>query len=455
MIIMNKKISAFATVLTLLIGQSVYFNKSNHSAVRYDQKRLIVKAKSKLAFKDIQNIDSVRHFFGDIYIVRVTQLEKAERSLKENSNIISVERNRIQKVDLANEQSLPYFETPINQRVPRNDLMKSEHFNDPGVASMWHFRDAKQAGITLDKAYTALKDKASQSVIVAVVDTGVDYSHEDLNGVMWINKGEIPNNNIDDDKNGYVDDIYGINTSERDSNGDATNKVMDKHSHGSHVSGIIAAKQNNNKGVAGIASNVKIMAIKSVPADKDETDIDIAEAFLYAAKNGAKIINCSFGKRINEGQNLIPDTLKYIADDYGVLVVIAAGNYTQNIDKNPIYPASHKNENTLVVASTTSSADLSSFSNYGFIGVDIAAPGDSIYSTVLNNKYAMYSGTSMATPVVAGIAAEIWSHYPHLKYNEIKNILMKSATYSDILKKKVVSEGRVDLYNSYLEAEKL
>ena len=136
MIIMNKKISAFATVLTLLIGQSVYFNKSNHSAVRYDQKRLIVKAKSKLAFKDIQNIDSVRHFFGDIYIVRVTQLEKAERSLKENSNIISVERNRIQKVDLANEQSLPYFETPINQRVPRNDLMKSEHFNDPGFASL-------------------------------------------------------------------------------------------------------------------------------------------------------------------------------------------------------------------------------------------------------------------------------------------------------------------------------
>lgn len=455
MIIMNKKITAFATVLTLLIGQSVYFNKSNHSSVRYDQKRLIVKAKSKLAFKDIQNIDSVRHFFGDIYIVRVSQLEKAERSLKENSNIISVERNRIQKVDLANEQSLPYFETPINQRVPRNDLLKSEHFNDPGVSSMWHFRDAKQAGITLDKAYTALKDKASQAVIVAVVDTGVDYSHEDLNGVMWINKDEIPNNNIDDDKNGYVDDINGINTSERDSNGDATNKVMDKHSHGSHVSGIIAAKQNNNKGVAGIASNVKIMALKSVPADSDETDIDIAEAFLYAAKNGAKIINCSFGKRINEGQNLIPDTLKYIADDYGVLVVIAAGNYTQNIDKNPIYPASHKNENTLVVASTTSSADLSSFSNYGFIGVDIAAPGDSIYSTVLNNKYAMYSGTSMATPVVAGIAAEIWSHYPHLKYNEIKNILMKSATYSDILKKKVVSEGRVDLYNSYLKAENL
>ncbi len=455
MIIMNKKITAFATVLTLLIGQSVFFNKSNHSAVRYDQKRLIVKAKSALAFKDIQNIESVRHFFGNTYIVRVSQLEKVERALKENSNIISVERNRIQKVDLANEQSLPYFETPINQRVPRNELLKSEHFNDPGVSSIWHFRDAKRAGITLDKAYTALKDKTSQSVIVAVVDTGVDYTHEDLKDVMWINKDEIPNNNTDDDKNGYIDDINGINTSERDSNGDATNKVMDKHSHGSHVSGIIAAKQNNNKGVAGIASNVKIMALKSVPADKDETDIDIAEAFLYAAKNGAKIINCSFGKRVNEGQNLIPDTLKYIAGDYGVLVVIAAGNYTQNIDKNPIYPASHKNENMLVVASTTSSADLSSFSNYGFIGVDVAAPGDSIYSTVLNNKYAMYSGTSMATPVAAGIAAEIWSHYPHLKYNEIKNIIMKSATYSDILKKKVVSEGRVDLYNSYLFAEKL
>lgn len=462
MIIMNKKITAFAIVLTLLIGQSVYFNKSNQSAVRYDQSRLIVRTKSNLSvdiFKNIEAIKNVRHFFTDsnisTYIVHVTHLEKAERSLKENLNIISVERNRIQKVDLANEQSLPYFETPINQRVPRNELLKSEHFNDPGVSSAWHFRDSSRAGITLDKAYTVFKDKASQSVIVAVVDTGVDYNHEDLKDIMWVNKHETPNNNIDDDKNGYIDDVYGINTSERDTGGSATNKVMDKHSHGTHVSGIIAAKQNNNKGVAGIASNVKIMALKSVPADKDETDIDIAEAFLYAAKNGAKIINCSFGKRLNEGQNLIPDTLKYIADDYGVLVVIAAGNYTQNIDKNPIYPASHKNENTLVVASTTSSADLSSFSNYGFIGVDVAAPGDSIYSTVLNNKYAMYSGTSMATPVVAGIAAQIWSHYPSLKYNNIKEIIMNSATYSDLLKKKVVSEGRVDLYNSYLAAEKL
>ncbi len=479
MIIVNKntnakKIIAIATVLTVLVAQSIYYNKKTRSVVRqatsiqsnvqhssstqsirYDQKRLIVRTKSKSVFKNIKEIKSVRHFLNDTYILQVNNIEIVEQILKAKSEIISVERNSIQRVGVASTQSLPYFKTPQNQQVPKNNLLNSEHFNDPGVSSMWHIRDASRAGITLNKAYTAFKDKTSQEIIVAVVDTGVDINHEDLKSVMWANSDEIPNNKIDDDKNGYIDDINGINTSERDANGDATNKIMDKHSHGTHVSGIIAAKQNNKKGVAGIASNVKIMALKTVPADTDETDIDVAEAFLYAAKNGAKIINCSFGKRINEGRNLIPDTLKYIADEYGVLVVIAAGNYAQNIDKNPLYPASHKNNNTIVVASTTSSADLSSFSNYGFIGVDVAAPGDSIYSTVLNNKYAMYSGTSMATPVVAGIAAEIWSHYPHLKYNEIKNIIMKSATYSDILKKKVVSEGRVDLYNSYLAAEKL
>ncbi len=478
MIIMNKKITAqitaVVTVLTVLVAQSIYYNKktplavqeatsssdvlhsSSTQSVRYDEKRLIVRTKSKSAFNGIKEIKNVRHFLNDTYIVQVSDLKKVEQILQSHADIISVERNSIQRVGVASTQSLPYFETPSNQQeLQDNDLLKSEHFNDPGVSSMWHFRDAKTAGITLDKAYTALKNKTSQEIIVAVVDTGVDINHQELKSVMWVNTNEIPNNNLDDDKNGYIDDINGINTSERDAYGSATNKVMDKHSHGTHVSGIIAAQQNNKKGIAGIASNAKIMALKTVPADSDETDIDVAEAFLYAAKNGAKIINCSFGKRINEGQNLIPDTLQYIADEYGVLVVIAAGNYTQDIDKKPIYPASHKNDNTIVVASTTSSADLSSFSNYGFIGVDVAAPGDSIYSTVLNNKYAMYSGTSMATPVVAGIAAEIWSHYPHLKYNEIKNIIMNSATYSDILKKKVVSEGRADLYNSYLAAEKL
>ena len=286
---MNKKITAqitaVVTVLTVLVAQSLYFNKktqtdspqsnvihsSSKQSLRYDQRRLIVRTKSKSAFNGIKEIESIRHFLNDTYIIQVSDLEKVEQILKANSNIISVERNSIQRVGFASTQSLPYFETPQIKQFLAKKNKKSVHFNDPGVSSIWHFRDAKTAGITLDKAYTALKNKASQEIIVAVVDTGVDINHEDLKSVMWVNSNEIPNNNIDDDKNGYIDDINGINTSERDSSGNATNKVIDKHSHGTHVSGIIAAHQNNKKGVAGIASNTKIMALKTVPADSDET----------------------------------------------------------------------------------------------------------------------------------------------------------------------------------------
>jgi subtilisin family serine protease len=187
------------------------------------------------------------------------------------------------------------------------------------------------------------------------------------------------------------------------------------------------------------------MPIRTVPSEGDETDIDVAEAFVYAAKNGAKIINCSFGKSSNEGGHLIPDTLKYIGEKYGVLVVAAAGNDSEDIDETPTYPANHLNENLLIVASTQKNGKMSGFSNYGAINVDVAAPGSSVFSTLPGNDYGSMSGTSMAAPTTTGVAAEILSHNPELTPLQLKEILIRSVTKVGNFKNKMVSGGRIDL----------
>ncbi len=328
-------------------------------------------------------------------------------------------------------------------------------FNDPGYGSFWINRDSSQYGISIDKAYTNFKNLKSEEIVVAVIDTGVDYNHVDLKNNMWVNRGEIANNGIDDDRNGYVDDVHGINLLERSANGVGTGNPMDDHLHGTLSAGIIGAEQNNKIGIPGIASKVKIMAIRAIPSDKDEKDEDVAEALIYAAKNGAKIINCSFAKRDNEGGSLITQTLDFIAKKYGVLVIVGAGNFKENIDQKPVYPASLNNDNLVVVAATDRNGKLAYFSSYGPVGVDVAAPGVDIYSIILNNKYAFYFGTSMATPVVSGIAAEVWSKFPKLTYKEIKSVILSSTTPNKNLKNKILTGGHVDLNNALLLASEI
>ena len=290
------------------------------------------------------------------------------------------------------------------------------------------------------RTFNNRRSSPEKEVIVAVVDTGVDYTHQDL--PMWTNENEIPGNGIDDDGNGYIDDIHGINTLVRDENGNATMEVMDAHNHGTHVSGSIAAIQNNGIGIAGIASKAKIMAIRTVPNRSDETDVDVTEAFIYAAKNGAKIINCSFGKSVNERGMMVRDAINHIGEKYGVLVVAAAGNSFRNIDTYPTYPASFDSENLLVVASTSSSGSFSYFTNYGLKSVDIAAPGSGLLSTIIGNRYSQMSGTSMASPNAAGVAAEVLSNHPKLNTFELKEILMNSSYKLPIYQAKIMSGGR-------------
>ena len=407
------------------------------SAANFDPNLLVIKTKPGHVLPASSLIRSSKNLFDNVYVVQTSHLAELEKSLKNNPAIEYTEKSFKSKT-----RKLP---TPIKILTSPFNASPYSEFNDPILGQVWSFRDAAENGVSVNASYKQNGQATSESIIVAVVDTGVDTQHEDLKDVMWTNSNEIPNNGIDDDHNGYIDDIYGINTLVRDSQGRATGNIKPVHPHGTHVSGTIGAKQNNGKGIAGIASNVKIMAILTVPKDGDETDVNVAESFVYAARNGARIINCSFGKDLNEGEKLIPDTLKYIAEKYGVLVVVAAGNDSNDIDKVPTYPASFSNDNLLVVASTSQGGNLSYFSNYGQINVDVAAPGSDIVSTVPGNKYESMSGTSMATPTTVGVAAEILAHYPHLNYLQLKDLLMKSVTKVTKFKNKMISEGRVDL----------
>lgn len=473
-------------------------------------------------------------------------------------------------------------------------------------------------GMSVDRAYKELiKNRRGQTVVVAVLDSGIDLDHEDLDGVIWTNSGEKPGNGKDDDNNGYVDDVHGYNflgeayheqleyarmlrlgvgnasqrakaqlkldeeypkavqnkqqyeqilqvvknadaavkeelgkesytkkevmaikpkteemqqhiavlsqmynyadtieevfdelnegivyfaervnynlnkdfdgrkiigdnpydlNDNKYGNGNPNNRVEDE-SHGTHVAGIIAGERNNNRGIKGVANNVKIMSIRAVP-NGDEYDKDIALGIRYAVDNGAKIINCSFGKSFSPNADWVYDAIKYAATN-DVLIVHAAGNDGENLDEaaNPNFPNDHKyagsefSDNVITVGALSQeygSEMVAVFSNYGNENVDVFAPGDDIYSTMPNNKYDFQGGTSMAAPAVAGIAALIRSYYPKLKASQIKKIIMQSglATKTNVIVsgdpgnsapfKNLSKSGKMaNAYNALLMAENI
>ena len=470
------------------------------------------------------------------------------------------------------------------------------------TAKDWHLLDLKKdniPGISLQQAYDLLKEhkKTASPVIVAVLDSGVDIHHEDLNTVIWVNKNEVKNNNSDDDDNGYIDDVNGWNfignkngkslesetleltrlyrkyrekfkgknkfsitpeevqeyryylilmkeytekyaelksrisnskdefeyfdnlipplqnalkknsfttkelssfkprnqriknlkanflrVLERNKSKNLTSLKLIKHyenlkesiselktrlaynyslefngreivgddvtninekyygnadvtkrsEHGTHVSGIIGAIRNNGKGVNGIADNVIIMPIRNTPMG-DETDKDVANGIRYAVDNGAKIVSMSFGKDYSPNKEVVDAAIKY-AQEKGVLLVHGAGNDGKNTDYYYGYPSPLLEDGTIAtnwIEVGASSADLdedlaASFSNYGKQSVDIFAPGVDVYSTLPENKYDTRSGTSMAAPVVSGVAALLLSYFPHLTPEQVKEIILLS-----------------------------
>ena len=268
----------------------------------------------------------------------------------------------------------------------------------------------------VETAWSWLKDHSydpggSSSVVVAVIDTGVDYNHPDLKNNMWINAREIPGNNIDDDDNGYIDDIHGIDTIAKTSN------PMDDHGHGTHVAGIIAA-DNNNQGIVGIAYNSKIMAVKAGMASGYFTQSSIAEAIYYAYENGADIINMSFG---GSAISIAVQDALMTAYTRSILVASAGNSGFPNEPIEgwfgpvvPNYPAALSY--VVGVMSVNQSGVESSFSNwdaraFNQIEYEVYAPGEQILSTLPNDSYASWSGTSMSAPFVSGVAALLRSVY--------------------------------------------
>lgn len=274
-----------------------------------------------------------------------------------------------------------------------------------------------------------------RETIVAIIDTGVDYNHEDLQNVLWVNKGEIPNNGIDDDGNGYIDDVNGWNF--YNNNNILYNGAEDAH--GTHIAGTIVANINS-RGISGVAgnSNVKIMILKILGGeDESGSTYGIINAINYAEKMGATICNLSFGTETTDRH------LEEAIRDSKMLFVVASGNGDVNtgvgydIDASPMYPASYPYDNIISVANLQTDGRLHLSSNYGNNSVDIAAPGSRILSTIdsesfnagyftgrMPTPYAYMTGTSMAAPFVAGTAALVASDFPGLTLSQIKKAVL-------------------------------
>ncbi len=415
-------------------------------SVRFEHDTLFVKLQPGARLPEHHLITASKHLFGDLHQLSTDDAVQLENALRADAAVAWTEKS--------------FYAGPRELARPAALPKESDEsflgFNDPQAGRVWAFRDAARHGVSVERAYGELPPRATRTTIVAVVDTGVDYNHEDLRDVMWVNRGEVAGNGVDDDNNGYVDDVHGINTLIRNADGTATGAPMDTHSHGTHVSGTIAAKQNNGIGLAGIAADVRIMAIRTVPNNGDETDKDVVESFLYAAKHGAKLINCSFGKAVNEGGMVVSETIQHIGERYGTLVVAAAGNdswgpfswHDIDVVANRRYPASFDNAHLMVIAASNSGGGLASFSNVGAASVDVAAPGQDVFSTMPGNRYGGMSGTSMATPTTVGVAAQVLSYFPGLSPLQLKDVMMRSVTPIPAFQGKMVTGGRVDLSNA-------
>ncbi|MCL2321915.1 MAG: S8 family serine peptidase [Oscillospiraceae bacterium] len=296
----------------------------------------------------------------------------------------------------------------------------------------WGLSNQIYPGIDIDVKNAWRITKGSPSVIVAEIDSGVDYNHSELKDNIWVNKDEIPNNGIDDDNDGYIDDTIGWNF-----NND-NNNPMDGFNHGTHVAGIISGDENQS--MSGVAPNVRLMPLKIFANNGGLSDYyTIITAIEYAHEHGASIVNMSFGSR-GMSQSLY-DVMNRYKD---MLFVTAAGNNGSDIDVTEFFPASFDLPNSISVASIDQNGDISNFSNYGIIQVDVAAPGKEIYSTLPNNKLGYMSGTSMAAPYVSGVAALIKSDNMKLDPTQIKQIIMSSSKPLPSLEEKIKSGGLVD-----------
>lgn len=414
---------------------------------------------------------------GNLYEWTTAKAVDTARVARADASVAYVVRNR--ELQLLSLPSVEAQRDALLEAVRQHpDAISNEaradkpDFKEPGVHS-------SGPDPLLEKAWGIFKigadfafEKAPQGegIIVAVTDSGVDYNHKDLINNMWHNPKEIPGNGIDDDGNGYVDDIVGWDFTSNDNKPfDVTKGLFDivlkggNPGHGTHVSGCIGAKLNNSEGLAGAAPKVQIMALRFITEDGKGKDADAIKMIDYAVANGANIINASWGGE-DDGKGEDKPLREAIerAAAKGVIFVAAAGNgrmgkgFDNDSDSKPMIPASYGISNIVSVAAMDSQDKLGAFSNWGKRTVNLAAPGVKVMSTVPGDKYqdtiidigpikATWDGTSMAAPFVSGALAVIWSQNRSLSADEVKQKLLSQVAAVASVSDKVATGGRVDL----------
>ena len=385
------------------------------NSVNQDKVKTNLKNKTKLKKLNLKK-KYVKNKIDLLEIDAKDSISQVVEELKKDPNVLYAQPNY--KLDIMSAPSDPMFE---HQWGLQNKGQETE--GQPG-----------RSGVDINALNAWNLTQGSSTVVVGLLDTGVDITHNDLKDNIFVNTKEIPGNGIDDDNNGYIDDVNGWDfvNSDKTVYDDAT---LDFH--GTHVAGIIAAKANS-EGISGTAPKVKVLPLKFINGNWGYT-CDAIDAIEYAMKMGVKIINCSFGG--TDDNFALKDTMA----NSGILFVCAAGNRGADVAVSPVYPACFDIPNVLSVASIDSKGVLSPYSSYGS-KIHVAAPGVNILSTTPGNTFDYFTGTSAAVPFVTGIAALLQSYVPNLTITQISQRIKENVVACTNLNGKISAGGRVDAY---------
>lgn len=395
----------------------------------------------------ITNTRDIKLSYDKLSVLKIANnlsMEAALKTLNENADIEYAEPNYIYSVNpikVENLLSKKLLKSPFTDFTAATPT-------DPQFGQLWGLRNTgsnePQGKVGVEGAdINALNawdiSTGSKAVKIAVIDTGVDYNHPDLKDNMWKNTAELNGKaGVDDDGNGFVDDIYGYDFANDDAN------PMDGNSHGTHCSGTIGAVHNNNVGVAGVMRDVSIMAVKFLGDDGSGSLEGAIRAIDYATMMNVDLMSNSWGGG-GRSQALLDAIQK--ASDKGIIFTAAAGNSSSNNDSTPSYPASYDTPNMVAVAATTAQNGLASFSSYGRNSVHIGAPGHNILSTVAGGGYDVYSGTSMATPHVSGVLGLLLAKEGRMSHATLRERLTLTGVPVAALRGKTQTASRIDAYN--------
>ena len=417
--------------------------------------------------KDGKNVDGDTLELTRLF-VKYRDLFEKSKDAASNKTKFPKEFEEYQKIKLEFENKLAEAKQNAAQYVQMDDVFKVAF---PALIKEWGEKELNEKNMM---SFQPKSKEAQQGMIIfgmvpkeawegkSMKDFLTEVGSEISEGAKYYKEQVEINLNTELDPRPIVGDNYADKSERIYGNNDVDGPDS---THGTHVSGIIAAKAGNGIGIDGIAGNgyVKIMSVRTVP-NGDERDKDVANAIRYAADNGAKILNMSFGKAYSPDKQIVWDAFKY-AEKKGLLLIKAAGNENVNIDDEIHFPTVYDEKGTEVAknvitvgANTIDNNNLkASFSNFGKKSVDVFAPGNDIYSTVPNKEgeYKNESGTSMASPVVAGVAALVWAHYPKLTATDIKQILLESVNKNPALADISLTGGVVDAYKAVQLAEKM